>query len=73
MKIEVKEESKQAEVKYPCLMQASNGNIFMFLDNISCICVQHIGGNFKEWITTYTSVQIDRLTPFKGSITLSND
>lgn len=76
MKIEINEQSKQAEVKYPCLMQRNNINarnqiVFFECESIGMVVAseeptQPIGHHREDWL-------MNTFHPFKGSITLSND
>lgn len=72
MKIEIKEESKLGEVKYPCLMKAKHDDtIILFTDEKVGVVVNgseynHVGEYSEKW-------GMPLFIPFKGSITLSND
>ena len=71
MKIEINENERP--IKFPCLMQSSNGNIFYFgSDEQQAVCLLSVGAGFKSGQFA-PSVKYEKLTPFKGTITLSND
>jgi hypothetical protein len=73
MKVEINENKSQGEVKYPCLRKSSNGNVFLCRSDGSSIVLEHDGvGGFQIGDITKL-VNHKLLTPFNGSITLSND
>ena len=75
MKVEINKTEEKQEIKYPCLMKHLNSDLVVLFNNHYCGMVvvetnnnefDKIGKYYEEWI-------IDSFTPFKGSITLSND
>jgi hypothetical protein len=74
MKIEINKEEQNTEIKFPCLMEGETGSIYLIIGYSDCnryykgMALKHPHGVHYDngWSKKL-------LTPFKGSITLSND
>ncbi len=77
MKIEINENQKQGELKYPCLMKnIHNGAIFLFTGNSNSFCQGVVllkADGIVPFGQTLFSLLLADFLPYSGSITLSND
>lgn len=73
MKVTVNENEKSREITYPCLMKSSLTGAIMLFSEEDCGVVLHPGDNEFAIGTYLDDRDMDRFTPFHGSVTLSND
>ena len=70
MKVEINNKEQNTEIKFPCLMETKSGAvIFMTCENSGTV----IGGDSYSIGFYCQNWFIEAMTPFNGSITLSNE
>jgi len=74
MKVEVTENKKEKEIEFPCLMYYSDNGMIIFVTKRNDRTVSGFAMAKASQLGHYSdSWTLDQLTPFNGTITLSND
>lgn len=70
MKVTIKNENESSEIKYPCLMQTSEGSIIFFYEEDCGTVIKHTEYKAGSYHTDWA---MRLFTPFTGTVELSND
>jgi hypothetical protein len=68
----IKENKSNKELKFPCLMESNNGNVFLVLEEKVSVFLKGIEvSGFKPGEICYPNA--NKLNMYKGEITISNN
>ena len=68
----IKENKSNEELKFPCLMESNNGNVFLVLEENVSVCLKGIEGSGFN-IGEVCHPHAKKLNMYKGEITISNN